>query len=31
MKKSSFGQSDIVKLSDEDATTDLVERAVTGL
>lgn len=31
MKKLSFGQSDIVKLSDEDATTDLVERAVTGL
>jgi len=31
MKKSSFGQWDIVKLSDEDATTDLVERAVTGL
>jgi uncharacterized protein (TIGR00730 family) len=29
--KSSFGQSDVVKLSDEDATTDLVERAVTGL
>jgi uncharacterized protein (TIGR00730 family) len=31
MKQSSFGQSDIIKLSDEDATTDLVERAVTGL
>src|SRR5262249_41638616 len=31
MKKPSFGQWDIVKLSDEDATTDLVERAVTGL
>ena len=31
MKKSSFGQWDIVKLSDEDATTDLVERAVNGL
>jgi uncharacterized protein (TIGR00730 family) len=31
MKKSPFGQSDVVKLSDEDATTDLVERAVTGL
>jgi uncharacterized protein (TIGR00730 family) len=30
-KKSSFGQSDIVRLSDEDATTALVERAVTGL
>src|SRR5436190_15635208 len=26
-----FGQSDIVKLSDEDAVTALVERAVTGL
>jgi len=25
--KSSFGQSDVVKLSDEDATTALVERA----
>jgi uncharacterized protein (TIGR00730 family) len=30
-KKSSFGQSDIVRLSDEDAVTVLVERAVTGL
>jgi uncharacterized protein (TIGR00730 family) len=30
-KKSSFGQSDIVRLSDEDAATGLVERAVTGL
>ena len=30
-KKSSFGQSDIVQLSDEDAATVLVERAVTGL
>jgi uncharacterized protein (TIGR00730 family) len=30
-RKSSFGQSDIVRLSDEDAVTDLVERAVTGL
>jgi len=29
--KSSFGQSDIVRLSDEDAATALVERAVTGL
>lgn len=29
--ESSFGQSDIVRLSDEDATTALVERAVTGL
>jgi len=27
----SFGQTDIVRLSDEDATTALVERAVTGL
>src|SRR4051794_31952995 len=26
-----FGQPDIVRLSDEDATTELVERAVTGL
>ena len=30
-KKSSFGQSDIVRLSDENAATSLVERAVTGL
>src|ERR1043165_810782 len=30
-KKPSFGQSDVVRLSDEDATTALVERAVTGL
>src|SRR5499427_3966672 len=30
-QKSSFGQSDIVRLSDEDATTALVEHAVTGL
>src|SRR4029450_3674015 len=30
-KKSSFGQSDIVRLSDEDAATELLERAVTGL
>jgi uncharacterized protein (TIGR00730 family) len=30
-KKSSFGQSDIVRLSDEDAATDVLERAVTGL
>src|SRR5690348_5025465 len=30
-KKSWFGQSDVVRLSDEDATTALVERAVTGL
>lgn len=30
-QKNSFGQSDIVRLSDEDATTALVERAVTGL
>src|SRR6201993_5646555 len=33
MKKSTkaFGQSDIVRLSDEDAAVDLLERAVTGL
>jgi len=30
-QKSSFGQSDVIRLSDEDATTALVERAVTGL
>src|SRR2546430_17098136 len=30
-RKSSFGQSDIVRLSDEDAATELIERAVTGL
>jgi len=30
-QKASFGQSDIVRLSDEDATTALVQRAVTGL
>jgi uncharacterized protein (TIGR00730 family) len=30
-QKKSFGQSDIVRLSDEDATTAVVERAVTGL
>ena len=30
-KKSSFGQSDIVRLSDEDAATELIQRAVTGL
>jgi uncharacterized protein (TIGR00730 family) len=30
-EKSSFGQSDIVRLSDEDAATELLERAVTGL
>jgi len=29
--ESAFGQSDIVRLSDEDAATALVERAVTGL
>src|SRR6188472_3848157 len=29
--ESSFGQSDVVRLSDEDAATALVERAVTGL
>jgi uncharacterized protein (TIGR00730 family) len=30
-KKSSFGQSDIVRLSDEDAAVALLERAITGL
>jgi hypothetical protein len=30
-QKSSFGQSDIVRLSDEDAAIELLERAVTGL
>jgi hypothetical protein len=30
-KKSAFGQSDIVRLSDEDAAIELLERAVTGL
>jgi uncharacterized protein (TIGR00730 family) len=30
-KKNSFGQSDIVRLSDEDAAVDLLEHAVTGL
>src|SRR5215813_631064 len=30
-KKSSFGQSDIVRLSDEDAAIQLLERSVTGL
>ncbi|HEU5247585.1 MAG TPA: LOG family protein [Candidatus Udaeobacter sp.] len=30
-KESSFGQSDIVRLSDEDAAVALLERAVTGL
>jgi uncharacterized protein (TIGR00730 family) len=30
-QKSAFGQSDIVRLSDEDAATELIERAVTGL
>ena len=30
-KKTSFGQSDVVRLSDEDATTAVVEHAVTGL
>src|SRR3954469_17363004 len=29
--ESSFGQSDVVRLSDEDSATALVERAVTGL
>jgi len=30
-RKAHFGQSDIVRLSDEDAATELIERAVTGL
>jgi uncharacterized protein (TIGR00730 family) len=30
-QKPSFGQSDIVRLSDEDAAIELLERAVTGL
>jgi predicted Rossmann-fold nucleotide-binding protein len=30
-RKTSFGQSDIVRLSDEDAGIELLERAVTGL
>src|SRR2546429_6788043 len=30
-KKSSFGQSDIVRLSDEDAAVELLKRAGTGL
>jgi hypothetical protein len=30
-QKTSFGQSDIVRLSDEDASVELLERAVTGL
>jgi uncharacterized protein (TIGR00730 family) len=30
-QESSFGQSDIVRLSDEDAAVELLERAVTGL
>ena len=30
-RKASFGQSDIVRLSDEDAAVALLERAVTGL
>jgi hypothetical protein len=30
-QKSSFGQSDIVRLSDEDAAVALLERAVIGL
>src|SRR5215475_900905 len=30
-RKTSFGQSDVVRLNDEDATTAVVERAVTGL
>jgi hypothetical protein len=31
LRKDSFGQSDFVRLSDEDAATELLERAVTGL
>ena len=31
LRKDSFGQSDIVRLSDEDAAVELLERAVTGL
>ncbi len=30
-QKTSFGQSDVVRLSDEDAAVELLERAVTGL
>jgi uncharacterized protein (TIGR00730 family) len=30
-QKTSFGQSDIVRLSDEDAAVELLERAITGL
>jgi len=30
-QKPSFGQSDIIRLSDEDAAVELLERAVTGL
>src|SRR5947208_13660610 len=30
-KKNSFGQSDIVRLSDEDAAVELLERSITGL
>jgi hypothetical protein len=30
-EKTSFGQSDIVRLSDEDAAVGLLEGAVTGL
>src|SRR5205807_9807116 len=30
-QKNSFGQSDIVRLSDEDAAVELLEHAVTGL
>jgi len=29
-QKTSFGQSDIIRLSDEDATTALIDREVTG-
>src|SRR5215467_5728653 len=30
-QRSSFGQSDVVRLSNEDAAVELLERAVTGL
>jgi hypothetical protein len=30
-EKTSFGQSDIVRFSDEDAPVELLERAVAGL
>jgi hypothetical protein len=31
LRKESFGQSDIARLSDEDAAVELLERAVTRL